>query len=142
MNKRQLFLPEEVRTTCFHKSCLNNAMAVGPALQAALFRPFHSNISKISLSSNLSINLYHEVTHEYFRHCCPGLPDTSEAVQQRLAEFSGVEIHAVNNDEGSIVITLEDTPDNVPSDVMMDVQKTQGVLAASLIYNYCDEECV
>ncbi|WP_339132800.1 MAG: chaperone NapD [Candidatus Electrothrix sp. GW3-4] len=69
-------------------------------------------------------------------------PDTSEAVQQRLAEFSGVEIHAVNNDEGSIVITLEDTPDNVPSDVMMDVQKTQGVLAASLIYNYCDEECV
>lgn len=69
-------------------------------------------------------------------------PDTLEAVQQRLGELSGVEIHAVNNDEGSIVITLEDTPDNVPSDVMMDVQKTQGVLAASLIYNYCDEECV
>ncbi|WPD22106.1 MAG: chaperone NapD [Candidatus Electrothrix aestuarii] len=69
-------------------------------------------------------------------------PDTLEAVQQRLGELSGVEIHAVNKDEGSIVITLEDTPDNVPSDVMMDVQKTQGVLAASLIYNYCDEECV
>ena len=66
-------------------------------------------------------------------------PDTSEAVQERLEALSGVEIHAVNRDEGSIVITLEDTPDNVPSDIMMDVQKTQGVLAASLIYNYCDE---
>ena len=53
-------------------------------------------------------------------------PDTSEAVRQRL--------------EGAIVITLEDTPDHAPSDVMMDVQKTPGVLAASLIYNYCDEQ--
>jgi nitrate reductase NapD len=66
----------------------------------------------------------------------------SAAVQQRLGELPGVEVHAVNNDKGSIVITLEDTPDNVPSEVMMDVQNIQGVLAASLIYNYCDEEFV
>ena len=69
-------------------------------------------------------------------------PDTSEAVQQRLRVLSGVEIHAVNREEGSIVITLEDTPDNAPSEVMMDVQNIPGVLAASLIYNYCDEEFV
>jgi len=67
-------------------------------------------------------------------------PDKSAAVQEQLGTFSGVEIHAVNKEKRSIVITLEDTPDNVPSDVMMDVQKIQGVLAASLIYNYCDEE--
>jgi nitrate reductase NapAB chaperone NapD len=66
-------------------------------------------------------------------------PDNSAAVQKKLGEFSGVEIHAVNREEGSIVITLEDTPDNAPSDIMMDVQNIQGVLAASLIYNYCDE---
>lgn len=66
-------------------------------------------------------------------------PDNFQAVQQRLQTLSGVEIHAVNKDGSSLVITLEDTPENVPSDVMMDVQKTQGVLAASLIYNYCDE---
>ena len=66
----------------------------------------------------------------------------SAAVQQQLEELPGVEVHAVNNDETSIVITLEDTADNVPSDVMMDVQNIQGVLAASLIYNYCDEEFV
>ena len=66
-------------------------------------------------------------------------PDKSAEVQKQLTEFSGVEIHAVNREEGSIVITLEDTPDNVPSDIMMDVQNIQGVLAASLIYNYCDK---
>jgi len=65
--------------------------------------------------------------------------ENSEVVQQELNELPGVEIHAVNQDEGSIVITLEDTPDNVPADIMMDVQNIQGVLAASLIYNYCDE---
>jgi nitrate reductase NapAB chaperone NapD len=65
--------------------------------------------------------------------------ENSAAVQKQLNEFPGVEIHAVNQDEGSIVITLEDTPDNVPADIMMDVQNIRGVLAASLIYNYCDE---
>jgi nitrate reductase NapAB chaperone NapD len=65
--------------------------------------------------------------------------DNSAAVQKELGEFSGVEIHAVNREKGSIVITLEDTPGNVPADVMMNVQNIQGVLAASLIYNYCDE---
>ncbi len=66
-------------------------------------------------------------------------PDKSAEVQKELTAFSGVEIHAVNKEKGSIVITLEDTADNVPSDIMMDVQNIQGVLAASLIYNYCDE---
>jgi len=67
------------------------------------------------------------------------LPDNSEEVQQQLGALPGVEIHAVNKNKGSIVITLEDTPENVPADVMMDVQNIRGVLAASLIYNYCDE---
>ncbi|XOF33894.1 MAG: chaperone NapD [Candidatus Electrothrix sp. YB6] len=65
-------------------------------------------------------------------------PDNSAAVQQQLAEISGVEVHAAKED-GSIVITIEDTPDTVPADTLMQVQTVDGVLAASLIYNYCDE---
>ncbi|MCI5207560.1 MAG: glutamate synthase [Candidatus Electrothrix sp. ATG2] len=65
-------------------------------------------------------------------------PDRSEALQEQLIALSGVEIHAVNP-EGSIVITVEDTPDNKPSDTLMQVQTIKGVLSASLIYNYCDE---
>ncbi|MDU9047911.1 MAG: chaperone NapD [Candidatus Electrothrix sp. Rat3] len=66
-------------------------------------------------------------------------PDKSAAVQKQLGAFSGVELHAVNKEKGSLVITLEDTPGNVPADIMMNIQNIQGVLAASLIYNYCDE---
>ena len=65
-------------------------------------------------------------------------PDRSEALQEQLTALSGVEIHAVNP-EGSIVITVEDTPDNKPSEVLMQVQTIKGVLSASLIYNYCDD---
>ncbi len=65
-------------------------------------------------------------------------PDCSEALQEQLVALAGVEIHAVNP-EGSIVITVEDTPDNKPSEVLMQVQTIKGVLSASLIYNYCDE---
>ena len=65
-------------------------------------------------------------------------PERSEALQEQLVALAGVEIHAVNP-EGSIVITIEDTPDNKPSEVLMQVQTIQGVLSASLIYNYCDD---
>ena len=65
-------------------------------------------------------------------------PERSEALQAQLVALDGVEIHAVNP-EGSIVITVEDTPDNKPSEVLMQVQTIEGILSASLIYNYCDE---
>ncbi|MCW5213095.1 chaperone NapD [Desulfobulbus sp. TB] len=65
-------------------------------------------------------------------------PERSESLQEQLVALAGVEIHAVNP-EGSIVITVEDTPDNQPSEVLMQVQTIKGVLSASLIYNYCDD---
>ena len=65
-------------------------------------------------------------------------PDRSEALQEHLTALSGVDLHAATP-EGSIVITVEDTPDNKPSDILMQVQNIKGVLSASLIYNYCDE---
>ncbi len=67
-------------------------------------------------------------------------PYNSETVQQELAEISGVEVHAVQK-EGNIILTIEDTPDSVPADTLMHIQKMRGVLSASLIYNYCDEFC-
>jgi nitrate reductase NapD len=66
-------------------------------------------------------------------------PQNTAVLQGELAGLSGVEVHAVKAD-GRIVITVEDTPDNSPSDTLMSVQNMQGVLSASLIYNYCDDE--
>jgi nitrate reductase NapD len=66
-------------------------------------------------------------------------PQNAVALQGELANLSGVDVHGANED-GKIVITIEDTPDNSPSDTLMNVQNMQGVLSASLIYNYCDDE--
>ena len=65
-------------------------------------------------------------------------PQNVAVLQGELASLPGVDVHAEN--EGRIVITVEDTPDNSPSDTLMNVQNMQGVLSASLIYNYCDDE--
>ncbi|MBW2485288.1 MAG: chaperone NapD [Deltaproteobacteria bacterium] len=65
-------------------------------------------------------------------------PQDTSALQGELADMSGVDVHGVNED-GRIVITIEDTPDNSPSDTLMNVQNMKGVLSASLIYNYCDD---
>ncbi len=66
-------------------------------------------------------------------------PQRAADLQNELAKMPGVDVHGANED-GRIVITVEDTPDNQPSDTLMSVQNMQGVLSASLIYNYCDDE--
>jgi nitrate reductase NapD len=65
-------------------------------------------------------------------------PDKSAALQGELADIPGVEIHAAKED-GTIVITVEDTPEQAPANTLMGVQNMQGVLSASMVYNYCDE---
>lgn len=65
-------------------------------------------------------------------------PRESSGLLGKLAELSGVEVHAAL-DDGRIVITVEDTPENRPAETLMHVQNMQGVLNAALIYNYCDE---
>lgn len=66
------------------------------------------------------------------------LPENTEALRTQMAALAGVEVHATQ-DDGRIVITIEDTPDAVPSDTIMQVQLLPGVLSAAMIYNYCDE---
>lgn len=67
------------------------------------------------------------------------LPQNAAVLQGELADLPGVDVHAAS-EEGKIVITIEDTPDNAPAKTLMNVQNMQGVLSASLIYNYCDDE--
>jgi nitrate reductase NapD len=66
-------------------------------------------------------------------------PRDLAVLQDELAELPGVDVHGAN-EEGKIVITIEDTPDNAPSKTLMSVQNMRGVLSASLIYNYCDDD--
>jgi len=61
-------------------------------------------------------------------------PERTQEVRARLAELEGVDIHAVGED-GRMVVTLDSTSDNKAADTLMDMQKLEGVLNASLIYN-------
>ncbi|MGR0481536.1 MAG: chaperone NapD [Candidatus Electronema sp. V4] len=65
-------------------------------------------------------------------------PENMEALRGQIAALAGVEIHAAQED-GRMVITVEDTTDAAPADTIMKVQLLPGVLAATMIYNYCDE---
>lgn len=66
-------------------------------------------------------------------------PESLAGLRGELAVLPGVEVHGVN-DDGRIVITIEDTADNSPASTLMNVQNMSGVLSASLIYNYCDDD--
>ena len=66
-------------------------------------------------------------------------PQETDAMQLRLADLAGVDVHAAM-DDGRIIITVEDTPEEgAPAKMLMDVQNMQGVLSATMIYNYCDD---
>ncbi|MGX9726994.1 MAG: chaperone NapD [Candidatus Electronema sp. VV] len=66
-------------------------------------------------------------------------PERMEALRGQIAALAGVAVHAAQED-GRMVITVEDTPDAAPADTIMKVQLLPGVLAATMIYNYCDEQ--
>lgn len=65
-------------------------------------------------------------------------PERSASLQGQLADLPGVEIHAAKED-GTIIITIEDTPEQTPAKTLMGVQNMLGVLSASLVYNYSDD---
>jgi len=65
-------------------------------------------------------------------------PESTAELQVQLNALAGVEVHAVQED-GRMVITIEDTLESVPADTLMQVQLLPGVLGAAMIYNYCDE---
>ena len=59
-------------------------------------------------------------------------------VRGRLATMPGVEIHA-DGDDGRLVLTIEDVDGCAPADIFLKLQKLDGVLSASLVYQYCDD---
>ena len=65
------------------------------------------------------------------------LPDRVEDVREQLVRLGGVEIHAVS-DDGRMVITVDVANDHEAADTLMEMQKQDGVLSASLIYNHFD----
>ncbi len=70
-------------------------------------------------------------------------PGESKAVGKRLTAISGVEIHKVT-DDNRLIVTVENTSETEPGtsvgDVLNQLQSIEGVLMASMIYQYTDDE--
>ncbi len=65
-------------------------------------------------------------------------PENLVTIQQTLATMNGVEVHG-NNDDGRIVITVEDVSANNITDTLVEIQSVPGVLSAAMIYHQFEE---
>ena len=65
-------------------------------------------------------------------------PEQVAAVSNRIQALSGVEIHTAT-DDGRLVVTIENDTGTM-IDTMSSFHDIEGVLSASLIYHYFDQE--
>ncbi len=61
-----------------------------------------------------------------------------EKVRQRLQAQQGVEVHATTED-GRLVLTVEDESRKEVAERIMKLHDVEGVLSASMIYQFSDE---
>lgn len=65
-------------------------------------------------------------------------PVSIEAVRQRIGQLAGVEVHAVSPD-GRWVVTIEGDDRRQVADMLYQLDRLQGVLSASLVYEHSDD---
>lgn len=65
-------------------------------------------------------------------------PEHLVSIEQALITMSGVEVHG-NNEDGRIVITVEDKSANNISDTLTQIQAVPGVLSAAMIYHQFED---
>jgi nitrate reductase NapD len=66
-------------------------------------------------------------------------PSGIDIMKERLTALPGVEVHGVN-DDGRMVVTLEEDEEDTLADAMLSIQRMEGVISASMIYHHCEEE--
>jgi len=65
-------------------------------------------------------------------------PEQIDSVGKILSAMAGVEVHG-NNEDGRIVVTVEQDDANQMSDMLIGMQTIPGVLAASMIYHQFED---
>lgn len=65
--------------------------------------------------------------------------DKIDRVRQQLEQQPGVEVHAAS-DAGKLVVTVEDESRREVADRIMKFHELEGVLSASMIYQFSDDE--
>ena len=65
-------------------------------------------------------------------------PEHIMSIEKALITMAGVEVHG-NNEDGRIVITVEDKSANNISDTLVQIQDVPGVLSAAMIYHQFED---
>jgi nitrate reductase NapD len=65
-------------------------------------------------------------------------PEKISSIEKVLATMNGVEVHG-NNEDGRIVITVEQENANTVSDTLVQIQDVPGVLSAAMVYHQFDD---
>ena len=66
-------------------------------------------------------------------------PENTEVVRDSLDSILGVEVHGINED-GRMVVTLEEDNEERMADTLMSLQDVDGVVSASMIYHHREED--
>ena len=65
-------------------------------------------------------------------------PEHIQSVWQELAQIEGVEVHG-SNDDGRMVVTIEQDDAGSMSDMLVRMNDVHGVLSTSMIYHQFEE---
>ena len=66
-------------------------------------------------------------------------PENCGVVRTQLEAFPGVEVHG-GEQEGKLIVTVEDADNDTVADTMMAFNKVEGVVSSTLIYHYGGED--
>lgn len=66
------------------------------------------------------------------------LPRDIDRVSRALRQLHGVEVHGANQD-GRLVVTVEQAGERAIADAMLALQTLPGVLSASMVYHQFEE---
>ncbi len=65
-------------------------------------------------------------------------PETTQSAQDAIARTDGAEVHAAAED-GRLVVVVEDTPEKMASETIMDLHQIPGVISLTLTYHHFED---
>ncbi len=66
-------------------------------------------------------------------------PGAAEGVRDEITNYPGVEVHA-ETDDGRLVVTVDRPLDQEAAEIFDKFQRLEGVLSASLVFNYFEPD--
>ncbi|MET1410957.1 chaperone NapD [Roseibium sp. HPY-6] len=61
-----------------------------------------------------------------------------DTVRDQINSLNGVEIHA-DGEDGRLVVVVEDTPEKVASELIMELHQIPGVISVTLTYHHFED---